>query len=149
MTELELLNWQFAIAKMNRDELGAVLDAMADPESKPFSLSDRDAIGRLERATLIANTEAMLNRSTPSRSGRNGRGRTRTAKVDLSGYYAALSASEAEARERADRAEVRAMAERRLMHMEARDKFRYSPEPSPLQSYINQLYTNKAAGEPR
>ena len=146
MTELELLNWQFAIAKMGRDELMATLDAMADPDSKPFSLSDRDAVARLKRATLIANTEAMLNRPTPSGSGRSGRGRTRTAKLDLSGYYAALSASEAEAAERADRAEVRAMAERRLMHMDARDKFRYSPSSSPLQSYINHIYTNKPAG---
>lgn len=129
---------------MDRDELAAVLELMEDPELKPFSLSDRDAINRLERATLIANTEAMLNRPTPPGGGRNGRGRTRTAKVDLSGYYAALSDSEAEAQERADRAEVRTMAERRLAHMDARDKFRYSPAPSPLQSYINQLYTNKA-----
>lgn len=139
MDDIELLDWQFRIAKMGRDELMAVLDAMADPESKPFSLSDRDAVDRLERATLIANTEAMLNRPMPSGSGRSGRGRTRTARLDLSGYYAALSASEVEAQERADRAEVRAMTERRLMHMDARDTFRYSPVPSPLQSYINGL----------
>lgn len=145
MTELELLDWQFSIAKMDRDELEDVLDVMSDPESKPFSLSDRDAVDRLERAALIANTEAMLNRPEPSGGRRNGRGRTRTAKVDLSGYYAALSVAEAEAQERADRAEIRAMAECRLAHMDARDKFRYSPAPSPLQSYINQLYTNKAA----
>lgn len=143
MDALELLDWQFMIAKMGRDELVAVLKLMADPESKPFSLSDRDAVDRLERATLIANTEAMLNRPTPSGGGHNGRGRTRTAKVDLSGYYAALSVSETEAQERADRAEVRVMAERRLMHMDARDKFRYSPALSPLQSYINQLYRNE------
>lgn len=146
MTELELLDWQFAIAKMGRDELEAVLDAMADPAAKPFSLHDRDAVDRLKRAALIANTEAMLNRSAPSGSGRNGRGRTRTAKVDLSGYYAALSASDAEAQERSDRAEIRAMAERRLAHMDARDRFEYNPVPSPLQSYIDELYTNKTAG---
>ena len=136
MTELELLNWQFAIAKMDRDELGAVLDAMADPESKPFSLSDRDAVSRLERATLIANTEAMLNRPAPSGSGCSDRGRTRMARVDLSGYYAALSASEAEAQERADRAEIRAMCERRIAHMRRWERLRYAPTPSPLESFI-------------
>lgn len=136
MNELELLNWQFAIAKMDRDELGAVLDAMADPESKPFSLSDRDAVSRLERATLIANTEAMLNRPTPPGGGRNGRGRTRTAKVDLSGYYAAMSAAEDEAQERADRSEVRAMCEHRLAHISRRDELRYVSKPSPLKAFI-------------
>lgn len=146
MDDIELLDWQFRIAKMDRDELMATLDAMADPESKPFSLRDHDAVDRLKRAALIANTEAMLNRSAPSGSGRNGRGRTRTAKVDLSGYYAALSASDAEAQERSDRAEIRAMAERRLAHMDARDRFEYNPAPSPLQSYIDELYTNKTAG---
>lgn len=146
MDDIELLDWQFRIAKMGRNELMATIDAMADPESKPFSLSDRDAIDRLERATLIANTEAMLNRPTPPGGGRNGRGRTRTTKVDLSGYYAALSAAEAEAQERADRAEIRAMAERRLAHMDVRDGFEYNPAPSPLQSYIDELYINKTAG---
>ena len=80
----------------------------------------------------------MLNRPAPSGSGRNGRGRTRTAKVDLGGYYAALSASDAEAQERADRDEIRAMAERRLAHMDARDGFEYNPTPSPLQSYMQE-----------
>lgn len=138
MNDIELLDWQFRIAKMGRAELEAVLELMEDQESKPFSLRDRDAADRLKRAALIANTEAMLNRPTPSGNGRNGRGRTRTAKLDLSGYYAALSASEAEAQERADRAEVRAMAELRLAHMDARDGFRYSPVPSPLQSYMQE-----------
>lgn len=136
MTELELLDWQFAIAKMGRDELEAVLDAMADPAAKPFSLHDRDAVDRLKRATLIANTEAMLNRPTPPGGGRNGRGRTRTAKLDLSGYYAALNASEAEAQERIDRAEVRAMCERRLAHISRRDELRYVSKPSPLKAFI-------------
>ena len=136
MTELELLDWQFAIAKMGRDELEAVLDAMADPAAKPFSLHDRDAVDRLKRATLIANTEAMLNRPAPPGGGRNGRGRTRTAKLDLSGYYAALSASEAEAQECADRAEVRTMCERRLAHISRRDELRYVSKPSPLKAFI-------------
>lgn len=138
MDDIELLDWQFRIAKMDRDELMATLDAMADPESKPFSLRDHDAVDRLKRAALIANTEAMLNRPAPSGSGRTGRGRTRTAKLDLSGYYAALSAAESEAQERADRAEVRAMVERRLAHMDARDGFEYNPTPSPLQSYMQE-----------
>lgn len=146
MDDIELLNWQFKIAKMDREQLEATVRAMADPAAKPFSLHDPDAVDRLKRAALIANTEAMLNRPTPSGSRRNGRGRTRTEKVDLSGYYAALSASDAEAQERADRTEIRAMAERRLAYMDARDRFEYNPAPSPLQSYIDELYTNKTAG---
>lgn len=136
MDDIELPDWQFRIAKMDRDELAAVLELMEDPESKPFSLSDRDAVGRLERATLIANTEAMLNRPVPPGGGRNGRGRTKTAKLDLSGYYAALNASEAEAQERIDRAEVRAMCERRLAHISRRDELRYVSKPSPLKAFI-------------
>ena len=138
MTEIELLSWQIKIAKMDRGQLESTVQAMADPAAKPFSLHDPGAVDRLKRAALIANTEAMLNRPAPSGSGRNGRGRTRTAKVDLGGYYAALSASDAEAQERADRAEIRAMAERRLAHMDARDGFEYNPTPSPLQSYMQE-----------
>lgn len=145
MTELELLDWQFAIAKMGRDELEAVLDAMADPAAKPFSLHDHDAVDRLKRAALIANTEAMLNHSLSAGSSRKGKPK-RTATVDLRAYYDAMSVSEAEAQERSDRAEIRAMAERRLAHMDARDRFEYNPVPSPLQSYIDEPYTNKAAG---
>lgn len=146
MTELELLDWQFAIAKMGRDELEAVLDAMADPAAKPFSLHDRDAVDRLKRAALIANTEAMLNRSLSAGGGSRKGKPTRTATVDLRAYYDAMSVSEAEAQKRSDRAEIRAMAERRLAHMDARDRFEYNPVPSPLQSYIDELYTNKTAG---
>lgn len=136
MTDIELLSWQFKIAKMGRDELEAVLELMEDPESKPFSLRDRDAADRLKRATLIANTEAMLDRAQSSGGG-SGRGKPkRTATVDLRAYCDALNVQKDEAQERADRAEVRAMAELRLAHMDARDRFRYSPAPSPLQSYI-------------
>lgn len=138
MTELELLDWQFAIAKMGRDELEAVLDAMADPAAKPFSLHDRDAVDRLKRAALIANTEAMLNRSLSAGGGSRKGKPTRTATVDLGAYYDAMSVSEAEAQKRSDRAEIRAMAERRLAHMDARDGFEYNPTPSPLQSYMQE-----------
>lgn len=138
MTELELLDWQFAIAKMGRDELEAVLDAMADPAAKPFSLHDHDAVDRLKRATLIANTEAMLNRSLSAGGGSRKGKPKRTATVDLRAYYDALNVQKDEAQERADRAEVRAMAELRLTHMDARDGFRYSPAPSPLQSYMQE-----------
>ena len=41
-------------------------------------------------------------------------------------------------REYPNRGEVRAMAELRLAHMDARDRFRYSPAPSPLQSYMQE-----------
>lgn len=138
MTELELLDWQFAIAKMGRDELEAVLDAMADPAAKPFSLHDHDAVDRLKRAALIANTEAMLNRSLSAGGGSRKGKPKRTATVDLRAYYDALNVQKDEAQERADRAEVRAMAELRLTHMDARDGFRYSPAPSPLQSYMQE-----------
>lgn len=136
MTELELLDWQFAIAKMDRVELEVVLDVMSDPESKPFSLRDRDAVDRLKRAALIANTEAMLKRASSAGGGSRKGKPKRTATVDLRAYYDALNVQKDEAQERADRSEVRAMAERRLAHMDARDRFRYSPAPSPLQSYI-------------
>lgn len=138
MTDIELLDWQFRIAKMGRDELAAVLELMEDTESKPFSLHDRDAVDRLKRAALIANTEAMLNRASSAGSGgRKGKPK-RIATVDLGAYYDALNVQDAEARERADRTEVRAMAERRLAHMDARDGFEYSPTPSPLQSYMQE-----------
>lgn len=138
MTDIELLDWQFRIAKMGRDELAAVLELMEDTESKPFSLHDRDAVDRLKRAALIANTEAMLNRASSAGSGgRKGKPK-RTATVDLGAYYDALNVQNAEARERADRTEVRAMAERRLAHMDARDGFEYNPTPSPLQSYMQE-----------
>lgn len=123
---------------MGRDELEAVLELMEDPESKTFSLRDRDAVDRLKRAALIANTEAMLNRASSAGSGgRKGKPK-RTATVDLGAYYNALNVQDAEARERADRTEVRAMAERRLAHMDARDGFEYNPTPSPLQSYMQE-----------
>jgi hypothetical protein len=138
MTDIELLDWQFRIAKMGRDELAAVLELMEDTESKPFSLHDRDAVDRLKRAALIANTEAMLNRASSAGSGgRKGKPK-RTATVDLGAYYDALNVQDAEAHERADRTEVRAMAERRLAHMDARDGFEYNPTPSPLQSYMQE-----------
>lgn len=138
MTDIELLDWQFRIAKMGRDELAAVLELMEDTESKPFSLHDRDAVDRLKRAALIANTEAMLNRASSAGSGgRKGKPK-RAATVDLGAYYDALNVQDAEARERADRTEVRAMAERRLAHMDARDGFEYTPTPSPLQSYMQE-----------
>lgn len=136
MTEMELLNWQFKISKMSRARLEATVRAMADPAAKPFSLSDRDAVDRLERAAIIGNTEAMLNRPEPSGGG-SGKGRSRkAAKIDLSSYYAALDAADAEAQERADRAEIRAMCERRLSHMLRRERLRYVPKPSPLQAFM-------------
>ncbi len=138
MDALELLDWQFRIAKMGRDELEAVLELMEDPESKTFSLRDRDAVDRLKRAALIANTEAMLNRVSSAGGGSRKGKPKRTATVDLRAYYDALNVQKDEAQERADRAEVRAMAELRLAHMDARDRFRYSPAPSPLQSYMQE-----------
>jgi hypothetical protein len=135
---LELLDWQFRIAKMGRDELEAVLELMEDPESKTFSLRDRDAVDRLKRVALIANTEAMLNRASSAGGGSRKGKPKRTATVDLRAYYDALNVQKDEAQERADRAEVRAMAERRLAHMDARDGFEYNPTPSPLQSYMQE-----------
>lgn len=138
MDALELLDWQFRIAKMGRDELEAVLELMEDPESKTFSLRDRDAVDRLKRVALIANTEAMLNRVSSAGGGSRKGKPKRTATVDLRAYYDALNVQKDETQERADRAEVRAMAERRLAHMDARDGFEYNPTPSPLQSYMQE-----------
>lgn len=135
MDDIELLDWQFRIAKMGRSELEVTLRAMADPDAKPFSLHDPEAVARLARQSLIGSTEAMLNRA-PSNVGSGPGGGKRTVTVDLRGYYEAKTAEDAEAQDRADRAEIRAMCERRLAHMDARDRFRYSPAPSPLQSYI-------------
>ena len=36
MTEIELLSWQFKIAKMDRGQLESTVQAMADPAAKPF-----------------------------------------------------------------------------------------------------------------
>ena len=135
MTDVELLEWQFKIAKMDRGQLEATVEQMADPASKPFSLHDPEAMERLERAALIRNTEAMLNRPTSGGGSSAGRSK-KTAKIDLSGYYAALDAEDAEAQDRADRAEIRVMCERRLAHMRHRDRLRYVPEPSPLKVFI-------------
>ena len=135
MTEIELLEWQFKIAKMNRSELEATLRAMADPDAKPFSLHDPEAVARLARQSLIGSTEAMLNRA-PSNAGSGPGGGKRTVTVDLHGYYEAKTAENVEAQDRADRAEVRAMCERRLAHMRYRDELRYVPGPPPLKAFI-------------
>lgn len=68
MDDIELLDWQFRIAKMGRSELEVTLRAMADPDAKPFSLHDPEAVARLARQSLIGSTEAMLNR-VPSNVG--------------------------------------------------------------------------------
>lgn len=144
MDEIELLEWQFRIAKMDRAQLESTVEQMADPASKPFSLHDPEAMARLERAVLIHNTEATLNRPvSPDRGA--GKSRKKTATVDLHAYYAAIDAEDAEAQDRADRAEVRAMCVRRLVHMDARDDFNYAPAASPLRAYINELYIDKTA----
>ena len=135
MTEIELLEWQFKIAKMNRSELEATLRAMADPDAKPFSLHDPEAVARLARQSLIGSTEAMLNRA-PSNAGSGLGGGKRTVTVDLHGYYEAKTAENVEAQDRADRVEVRAMCERRLAHMRYRDELRYVPGPPPLKAFI-------------
>lgn len=136
MDDIELLDWRFRIAKMGRSELEATVELMADSAEKPFSVHDRDAMDRLERIALIYNIKAMLNRPLSADSGsRKGKSK-RTATVDLGAYYDALSVQDDEARERADRAEIRAMCEHRLSHMEHRDRLRYTAEPSPLKVFI-------------
>ncbi len=136
MDDVELLEWQFKIAKMDSIQLEATVREMTDPAAKPFSLHDPEAMARLERTSIIGNTEAMLNRPEPSGGG-NSEGRPRkTAKIDLSTYYAAVDAANAAAQDRADRAEVRAMCERRLVHMWHRERLRYAQKPSPLQAFI-------------
>lgn len=135
MDDIELLDWQFRIAKMGRSELEVTLRAMADPDAKPFSLHDPEAVARLARQSLIGSTEAMLNR-VPSNVGSGPGGGKRTVTVDLHGYYEAKTAEDAEAQDRADRAEIRAMCERRLAHMRHREELRHVPETSPLQAFI-------------
>lgn len=135
MTDVELLDWQFRIAKLGRRQLEVLADAVTDHGSRTFSL-DRDTMARLERAALIVNTEAMLNRASAGGSGSSKGGSKKTSTLDLSGYYAARDAEDAEARDRADRAEVRAMCERRLAHMTHRGRLRYIPKPSPLKAFI-------------
>lgn len=127
MDDIELLDWQFRIAKMGRSELEVTLRAMADPDAKPFSLHDPEAVARLARQSLIGSTEAMLNR-VPSNVGSGSGGGKRTVTVDLHGYY--------EAQDRADRAEIRAMCERRLAHMRHREELRHVPETSPLKAFV-------------
>ena len=56
MDDIELLDWQFRIAKMGRSELEVTLRAMADPDAKPFSLHDPEAVARLARQSLIGST---------------------------------------------------------------------------------------------
>lgn len=136
MTDVELLDWQFRIAKMGRRQLEVIADAMADHESRTFSL-DRDTMARLERTALIGNTEAMLNRVSTGGSGSSKGGSKKTSTLDLSGYYAARDAEDAEARDRADRAEIRAVCEHRLAHMTHRGRLRYVPKPSPLKAFID------------
>ena len=46
------------------------------------------------------------------------------------------AAEDAEAQDRADRAEIRAMCERRLAHMRHREELRHVPETSPLKAFI-------------
>lgn len=135
MDDIELLDWQFRIAKMGRSELEVTLRAMADPDAKPFSLHDPEAVARLTRQSLIGSTEAMLNRVS-SNVGSGPGGGKRTVTVDLHGYYEAKTAEDAEAQDRADRAEIRAMCERRLAHMRHREELRHVPETSPLKAFI-------------
>lgn len=138
MDDIELLDWQFRIAKMGRSELEATVELMADPAEKPFSLHDPEAVARLARQSLIGSMEAMLNRA-PSNvgSGSSKGGSKKTSTLDLSGYYAARDAEDAEARDRADRAEMRAVCEHRLAHMTHRGRLRYIPKPSPLKAFID------------
>ena len=88
MDDIELLDWQFRIAKMGRSELETTVELMADPAEKPFSLHDPEAVARLARQSLIESTEAMLNRA-PSNVGSGPGGGKRTVTVDLHGYYEA------------------------------------------------------------
>lgn len=135
MDDIELLDWQFRIAKMSRSELEATVELMADPAEKPFSLHDPEAVARLARQSLIGSTEAMLNRA-PSNVGSGPGGGKRTVTVDLHGYYEAKTAEDAEAQDLADRAEIRAVCEHRLAHMRYREELRHVPKTSPLRAFI-------------
>ena len=129
-----LLDWQFRVAKMGRPELEATMRALDAEEHRPMTMDE--VIAEATTAAAIYNGEAVLRRSAAASDGLSDGRRTRMATVDLGAYYAALDASEAEARERADRAEIRGMCERRLAHFERRDELGHHPVASPLKAYM-------------
>lgn len=134
MDDVALLDWQFRIAKMNLEQLEATVHEMVAPDERPFTL-DGETRARLERQALIGNTEAILNRAPSGGGSVPGSGKSATT-LDLRAYYEAKAAEAAEAFERADRAEVRAMCERRLAHMWHRQRLRYVSQLSPLKAFI-------------
>lgn len=140
MDELELLGWQFRIGRMSRAELEGVLaDMDAEDRRRYGTLAAMSA--QAKRAAVISNVNSMMSRPAhaPAVGERDGDRPQRTATIDLGEYYAAVETEQAEAKERAERDEVRAMCERRLAHFDLRDELAYTPADSPLKSYIASL----------
>ena len=136
MTDDELLLLKFKIMRMDRAALEKLVDEMADRTGDP-SLS-LEYMDRLERQATIQNMETRLS-ALPSES-TGEKASKKTAKVDMSAYYAALDAEDAEAEERAERDEARALAQKRLDTMDYCERVEYhSPEKSPLEAYIAEL----------
>ena len=137
MTDVELLLLKLKIMKMNHEQLEKLVDVMTDRTGDPaLSL---DYMDRLERQATIRNTQTMFSRSSSS-SSNGATSKNKSAKLDLSAYYRALDADEAEAEERAERDEVRSLAQRRLDTLNYCESVGYrKPAKSPLETYIAEL----------
>ena len=137
MTDVELLLLKFKILKMDRDALEKLVEDTRDRTGDPTL--DLDYMDRMERQATILNMQERLSRSSSSGSGAKADSK-KSAKFDMSSYYRALDADEAEAEEMAERDEIRVLAQKRLDTMSYRECAEYhKPEKSPLESYIAEL----------
>ncbi len=138
--ELELLDWQFRIARMGRDELEGVV---ADLDAEEDRLSGMgESLAHARRAAIISNVTSMMSR--PARAatggdGKRGAGERETVSLDLSEYYAALETERKMRQAWETREAIRSMCERRLEHLDRRDALEYVPAESPLKAYIAEL----------
>lgn len=140
MEELDLLKWQFRIAKMGREELEETIDELEAEEDRLDTMDER--IAWAQRAAVIREVERVPTRQTRAGAGRGGSGYAapwETVTIDMGEYYAAVEVEQDRAREREARDEIRAMCERRLSHLDRREGLSYESEPSPLKSYIAEL----------
>ena len=142
MEPVDLLFWKLRISKMNRDQLEDLVETMTDRTGEPtLSVEYMD---RLSRQSVVLGTQAML-AGQSARKPMKGRSVARqTAKLDLSGYYAALDADEAEAIETADREAIRNLALNRLETFCFCESVRQrKTSKSPLDAYIERLSSQK------
>lgn len=138
MTDVELLLLKLKIMRMDREQLEKLVEDTRDRTGDPTL--DLDYMDRLERQATIRNTQAMFSRSSSSSSEDGCASKKKSTKLDLSDYYRALDADEAEAEERAERDEVCALAQKRLDGMDYCDLVgHHRSEKSPLELYIAEL----------